>query len=73
MNRLHEIHEMAVRLCEGDAVWLSGLLVRAKRVPEGWSACNECAMDSACTEEMQYVCIECDNYDLHQHLLYIAK
>ena len=64
---------MAVRLAEGDAVWVSSLLVRAKRVPHAVDACMECDMDCACNEEMRDVCAECDSYDRHNHILYLAK
>ncbi len=65
-----ERKQKAVRLCEGGAVCVSGLMVKAKRVPEGDLACQLCAMDSACDREMLDLCAECDCYDLHKHVLY---
>lgn len=64
-----ERHEKAVRLCEGDTVWVSGLMVRAKRIPSGFCACQECEMDSACDYDMCAVCAECDAYEYHTHIL----
>lgn len=69
----NNVHAMAVRLCEGGVVCVGGLCVRAKRVPDDVFACALCAMDSACNSEINLVCAECDVYDGHKHLLYIAK
>lgn len=66
-----ELHTLAVRLCEGGAVWVSGLMVRAKRVPEEECACQLCKMDSACDKEMCDLCAESDGYDHHKHILYL--
>lgn len=66
-----ELHAKAIRLCEGDTVWVSGLMVRAKRIPDGFSACQECEMDSACDHEMCEVCAECDAYEHRMHVLYL--
>lgn len=66
-----ELKLMAVTLCEGGAVWVSGLMVRAKRVPEEECACQLCEMDSACDIEMCDLCAECDGYDHQKHILYL--
>lgn len=63
-----ERHQKAVRLCEGGAVLVSGLMVRAKRVPEEVIACQLCEMDSACDMDMCDLCAECDGYDRHNHV-----
>lgn len=68
-----ELKRKAVTLCEGGAVWVSGLMVRAMRVPEEECACQICEMDSACDSEMCAVCAECDGYDHHKHILYLCK
>lgn len=73
MEKELTLHGKAVRLCEGGAVWVSGLQVKAKRVPEDLFACEHCAMDSACDKEMCDVCAECDAYGRCKHILYIAK
>lgn len=67
-----ELHQKAVRLCEGGAVQVSGLMIKAKRIPDGFCACENCEMDSACDMEMVDLCAECDGYDHHKHILYIA-
>ena len=67
-----ELKRKAVTLCEGGAVWVSGLMVRAKQVPEEEIACQLCEMDSAFDIEMCDLCAECDGYDHHKHILYIS-
>ncbi len=66
-----ELKRKAVTLCEGGAVWVSGLMVRAKQVPEEETACQLCEMDSACDIEICDLCAECDGYDHHKHILYL--
>ena len=66
-----ELHRKAVTLCEGGSVQVSGLMVRAKRVPDEEFACQLCEMDSACDREMCDLCAECDGYDRHKHILYL--
>ena len=66
-----KLKQKAVTLCEGGAVWVSGLMVKAKRVPEEEFACELCEMDSACDKEMCDLCAECDGYDRHKHILYL--
>jgi hypothetical protein len=66
-----ERHKKAVRLCEGGAVWVSGLMVKAKRVSDEDCACELCEMDSACNMEMLELCAECEGYDHHKHILII--
>ena len=61
----------AVTLCEGDTVWVRGLMVRAKRVPEEEFACQLCEMASACDRKICDLCAECDGYDHHKHILYL--
>ncbi len=70
-NKICDLHQKAVTLCEGGAVWVSGLMVRAKRLPVGVDSCPYCEMDSACDREMLELCAECDSYDLHPHILYL--
>lgn len=66
-----ELHEKAVKLCEGQTVWIGSHMVRAKRIPYGFDACNECEMDSICDHDMCLICAECDMYDDHIHILYL--
>lgn len=66
-----ELHEKAVRLCEGGTVWVSSHMVRAKRVSDWADACNECEMDSICDHEMCEVCACCDEYEGYGHILYL--
>lgn len=64
-----EVHKKAVKLCEGQTVWIGSHMVRAKRIPFEYYACNECDMDSICDYDMAAVCAECDEYDGHIHIL----
>lgn len=64
------LHEKAIRLCEGGVVECSGHCVRAKEIPEGFNACNECSMDSACDKEMHDLCVECDSLTFTKHILF---
>lgn len=66
-----EIHEKAVKLCEGQTVWVGSHMVRAKRIPFGFTPCFECEMDSICNHDMCTICAECDAYDGHLHILYL--
>ena len=66
-----ELHEKAVKLCEGQAVWIGSHMVRAKRIPFEFDACYECEMDSICDHDMCEVCAECDAYDGRPHILYL--
>jgi len=66
-----EIRMKAVKLCEGQTVWVGSHMVRAKRIPPEFLACNECEMDSICDYDMQLVCAVCDAYDGHPHILYL--
>lgn len=63
------LHEKAIRLCEGGVVECSGHYVRAKEIHEGFNACMECSMDSACDMEMCDLCAECDGLTHTKHIL----
>ena len=64
-----EMHAKAVKLCEGQTVWVGSHMVRAKRIPFELNPCYECEMDSICDPEMCTLCEECDAYDGHPHIL----
>ena len=66
-----ELHAKVVRLCEGGTVWVSGHMVRAKRVQDMVNTCSECEMDSICDHEMCEVCAYCDEYERCGHVLYL--
>lgn len=67
-----ELKRKAVTLCEGGAVWVSGLMVKARRVDDcDEFACQLCEMDSACDIELCELCAKCDDYDRHKHILYL--
>ena len=63
------LHELAVRLCEGDQVCFLGHYIRAFRVAEWGNPCDVCEMDSICCNEMRDLCAECDRYDGKKHYL----
>ena len=67
-----ELHQKAVRLCEGGSVWVSGLMVKAKQVPDEDCACEICEMESVCNMEMCDLCAECDGYTHHKHILQLT-
>ena len=67
------IHEMAVRLCEGGADEINGLVVKAKKYKTDIMLCDICDMDCLCHGIMSDLCSECDSYDGFQHLLYLPK
>ena len=57
-----EMHRMAVRLCEGGAVWFKGHSIRAKELHGFSDTCQECDMDSICDKEMSELCEYCEFY-----------
>lgn len=67
------LHDLAVRLCEGDCVEFSGLVIRAKDVPEYECACFLCEMDSLCDKQMRDLCEEVDFYHDHGHYLELVN
>lgn len=67
------LHRLAVKLCEGQAVFFKGHFIRAKAVHRSWRVCDECSMDSICDEDMGDLCFECDMTDDKTHILYLAN
>lgn len=68
-----ERYEKAVRLCEGGAVEINGLLVKAALVDDNEEACLVCDMDCLCRLEMLELCAEADGYDRKRHRLYLVN
>lgn len=68
-----EIHEKAIRLCEGGAVEINGLWVRTRVVEDDINPCEICEMDCLCRMEMTDLCGECEAYDRKRHLLYLPN
>lgn len=66
-----ELHEKAVRLCEGGAVEVNGLWVKTRVVDDEVNPCSICNMDCLCIMEIDDLCRECDAYDRKRHLLYL--
>lgn len=66
---MEKLHEIAVRLCEGQAVMYNGHMLRAVDYSGEDYACYDCAMDCLCHKDMSNLCIECDEYHHHQHYL----
>ena len=72
MKKEANLHDLAVRLCEGGNVWFKGHSLRAVEVPEGFDPCNECDLDSICYHPIAELCYECDTYTGTKHLLKLA-
>lgn len=68
-----ELHEKAVRLCEGGCVCIQGHFVKTGTISMEVSECDFCEMDSICRSEMVELCVECDAYDGKKHYLYLAN
>ena len=66
-------HEKVVRLREGGAVEIDGLVVRAKIVGDDIEPCEICDMDCLCHDDMAILCSELDSYDGYKHLLYLPQ
>ena len=64
-----ELHEKAVRLSEGGAVWFISHRIRAVEVIGDVDPCDLCEMDCICHEEMAELCKEVDQYDGKKHCL----
>lgn len=72
MKKKISIHELAVKLCEGQAVYFRGHFIRARVIPDNYWSCYNCSMDCLCHKDMQDLCLECDNYDRKKHILYLC-
>lgn len=57
-----ELHQLAVRACEGNPVHFCGLNVYALHVPGILDPCQICEMDSLCTDELSELCEACTLY-----------
>lgn len=66
------LHDKAIRLCEGGVVECDGHFVRAVKLPNDADSCANCDMDSACHDEMPRLCLECDEYEGKTHILKFA-
>ena len=63
------LHDKAVILCEGGAVWHEGHSLRAGVYVGEDNPCYVCEMDSLCNMSMVDLCAECDGYDGKKHYL----
>lgn len=68
-----ELHEKAVRLCEGGAVEINGLWVKTRIVNEPVDPCDICEMDCLCNIDMAELCGMCEAYDRKSHLMYLPN
>lgn len=66
---MKKLHKIAVCLCEGQAVWFNGHLLRAVDYNGNDNVCWECTMDCLCDIKMSNLCEECNNYHHHPHYL----
>lgn len=58
--KANSLHDLAVRLCEGGAVWYEGHCLVAKELPDVDDACKCCHLDSICNQNIRELCVECD-------------
>ena len=58
--KVETLHDLAVRLCEGGAVWFEGHTFVAIELPDVDDACYCCHLDSICNENIKELCMECD-------------
>lgn len=66
------IHDKAVRLCEGGAVWCMGHYVKAQVFQMDYLPCIDCNMMSICQDELWDLCVECDNLTNENHMLVLV-
>lgn len=71
-TKIKKKHDIVVRLCEGGIENIDGHALEAVEIPNGFDACHECEMDSACSEQIKEICIACDEYKLVNHILRFA-
>lgn len=72
MAKKPSLHELAIRLCEGQPVEICALVVRAiDFFGDFANVCNYCEMDSICTndDDIDNLCAECDNITRTPHYL----
>lgn len=67
------LHDLAVRLCEGGQIEFGGLTIKAKDYVGAHVSCVDCQMDSLCDIMMSDLCLECDFYHNHAHLLELVS
>lgn len=73
MKKVKNLHELAVRLCEGGCVDFFGHAIRAKVVyAVDDCCCHLCEMDSICDNNFTDLCAECDGITHQKHILYLA-
>ena len=66
---MENLHEIAVRLCEGQAVWFNLHMLRAVDYHGDGVPCYDCSMDCICNDDIANLCAECDVYHHHKHYL----
>ena len=72
MAKKPSLHDLAIRLCEGQRIEIYGLVLRAVNfIGESADVCYYCEMDSICTnyDDIDNLCAECDNITRTPHLL----
>lgn len=67
-----KLHDLAVRLCEGDVISFKTHSIRAVDFFGKGIACEYCNMDSICDMDMTNLCGECDAYHRHEHILVLC-
>lgn len=67
------LHGLAVRLCEGGAVWYEGHNFVAKVLSDMEDACNYCQLDSICNHNIEKLCAECDALVGKKHCLALRR
>lgn len=72
MKKEASLHDLAVRLCEGGAVWFEGHSLKAVKVTGEEFPCYLCDLDSICNVRINDLCAECDRYSISKHYLKLA-
>lgn len=64
------MYKKAIRLCEGGAVEVSGIMVKTKTTPDNVTPCDVCLMREKCKFDIVELCSDCEIIDGKRHLLY---
>ena len=65
----NSLHELAVRLCQGDTINFGGYALKAKDVGHEENPCFLCEMDCVCDMQLTDLCAECDSITRTKHIL----
>lgn len=70
MPKKLSVHDLAIRLCEGQRIWFCEHMLRAVGFNGAFGdACYYCELDSICNVEISDLCAECDDITRTPHIL----